>query len=227
MSLALAHGDHSHHHHESDPTHISNYAVDQDTHAKKTEHSHSHEDEHHEHSEHEHHHDCQHHNHGDHEVAAFEPNIHKRIMLQLSELTGFCCIMNSLDAVLKPLPFLAQSLLSTTFISVVPIFLIYLMNSMITERSRDKFVHILLSFALGGLLGDVFFHTLPHLMESNSSHSHADHTGHHHHSEEAMNNNLVIIFGLLVFFLIEKIIHNYFETGHSHSHKDNAAEAEH
>jgi hypothetical protein len=28
-------------------------------------------------------------------------------MLQLSEITGFCCIMSSLDAVLKPLPFLA------------------------------------------------------------------------------------------------------------------------
>ena len=99
---------------------------------------------------------------------------------------------------------------------------------MITERSREKFVHILLSFALGGLLGDVFFHTLPHLMESNSTHSHGDHSGHHHHSEETMNNNLVIIFGLLAFFLIEKLVHNYFEPGgHSHSDKDDAAEAEH
>jgi len=89
-------------------------------------------------------------------------------MMQLGELTGFCCIMSTLDAILKPLPFLAQSLLSTLFISVVPIFLIYLMNSVISDRSRDKFVHILLSFALGGLLGDVFFHTLPHLMESSS-----------------------------------------------------------
>ena len=103
-SVALAHGDHSHpHSHESDPTHISNYAVD----SKVTEHSHAHVDEHPEHSEHEHHHDCQHHHHDEHEVASFEPNIHKRIMLQLSELTGFCCIMSSLDAVLKPLPFLA------------------------------------------------------------------------------------------------------------------------
>jgi zinc transporter ZupT len=52
-----------------------------------------------------------------------------------------------------------------------------------------------------------------------------------------MNNNLVIILGLLVFFLIEKVIHNYFESGegHSHSHspskgqkkKDEVAEAEH
>ena len=46
-----------------------------------------------------------------------------------------------------------------------------------------------------------------------------------------MNNNLVIIFGLLVFFLIEKVIHSYFEGGHQHSHshkdgKNELAEAE-
>jgi zinc transporter 7 len=33
-----------------------------------------------------------------------------------------------------------------------------------------------------------------------------------------MYNNLMIIFGLMVFFLIEKLIHTYFESGHSHSH---------
>ena len=82
----------------------------------------------------------------------------------------------------------------------------------IGERSRDKFVHILLSFALGGLLGDVFFHTLPHLMESHETHDHtheATHVGghHHHHSEEVMKNNLMIIFGLYFFFLLEKVIH--------------------
>jgi TctA family transporter len=98
------------------------------------------------------------------------------MMMHISELTGFCCIMSSLDAILKPLPYLAQSLLSTLFISVVPIFLIYLMNSFMPEKSRDKFVHILLSFALGGLLGDVFFHTLPHLMESGNSHTDHSHS---------------------------------------------------
>jgi hypothetical protein len=72
--------------------------------------------------------------------------------------------MDQLDKVMRPLPFLAQGLLSTLFISVVPIFFIYLMNSMMNSQRRDSFVHVLLSFALGGLLGDVFFHTLPHIM---------------------------------------------------------------
>ena len=40
----------------------------------------------------------------------------------------------------------------------------------------------MISFAIGGLLGDVFFHTLPHLSAPNhEGHSH-DH--HHHHDEE-------------------------------------------
>jgi len=74
---------------------------------------------------------------------------------------------NSVDAYMRPLPFLTQSLISTTFISIVPIFLIYFMNVffMSNQKSRESFTYILLSFALGGLLGDVFFHTIPHLSE--------------------------------------------------------------
>lgn len=96
------------------------------------------------------------------------------------------------------------------------------------ESSRDSFVHILLSFALGGLLGDVFFHTLPHMMESDTNngdkHDHHNHNhghvGHHHHSEEMMQKNIIIIVGLMTFFLIEKIIHNYFGGDHhAHSHE--------
>lgn len=92
-----------------------------------------------------------------------------------------------------------------------------------TERHREAFVHILLSFALGGLLGDVFFHTLPHIMEGHShgAHDHAHDHGHgshgHHHSEELMQTNLIIILGLVVFFLIEKAIHGWFG-GHCHNH---------
>jgi len=75
---------------------------------------------------------------------------------------------------MRPLPFLAQSLISTTFISVVPIFLIYGLSSCFlkNEKSVDKVTSILLSFAMGGLLGDVFFHTLPHLSGGGHSHDH-------------------------------------------------------
>ena len=48
------------------------------------------------------------------------------------------------------------------------------MNSFMSQRNRESMVHVLLSFALGGLLGDVFFHTLPHMMEAQHSHSSHD-----------------------------------------------------
>lgn len=158
-------------------------------------------------------------------------------------------LFDVVDNFMRPLPFLTQSLLSTAFISIVPIFMIYGLYKCFLndEKSRDSFTYILLSFAMGGLLGDVFFHTLPHLSsgghdhghgDSGKSHEHnhehndhdhgseahnesngSDHGGHgHSHSEEDMQLNLIIIIGILSFFLIEKITHTYFSDGHSHDH---------
>jgi zinc transporter ZupT len=122
----------------------------------------------------------------------------------------------------------------------VPIFIIYAMNLMVmtSDRTREQFTYVLLSFALGGLLGDVFFHTIPHMGGSHDHHGHDhhghDHHGHDHHghdhshghegghghahSEEDMQIYLVLILGIWVFFLIEKLTHIYFGGGHDHSH---------
>ena len=148
-------------------------------------------------------------------------------------------IFDVVDGYMRPLPFVAQSIISTIFISVVPIFLIYAMNMCVMrdERTRESFTYILLSFAMGGLLGDVFFHTIPHLSGGGHDHGH-DHGGHDHHdhehhhdhdhghdhhhdhghahSEEDMQINLVIIAGIWTFFMIEKITHKYFSDGHDH-----------
>lgn len=82
------------------------------------------------------------------------------------------------------------------FISVVPIFLIYGLNSvfMRTKQQRERMTQYLISFAIGGLLGDVFFHTLPHMQAGGHDHHghghhHDDHHGHehghdHHHSHD-------------------------------------------
>ena len=91
----------------------------------------------------------------------------------------------------------------------------------------------MISFAIGGLLGDVFFHTLPHISEahnhnshegdvhSHSSHDHS-HAGHSHSTTEILNNFLIII-GIVGFFLIERVSHQLLEgdeshSGHSHGH---------
>jgi zinc transporter ZupT len=109
----------------------------------------------------------------------------------------------------------------------------------------------LISFAIGGLLGDVFFHTLPHLNSGHSHDVHAndDHHNHDHvvglnehthshdeaghghtHNAKEMCNNSIIIMGIIIFFLIEKVTKNYLGGGHdhsSHTHDNKKAEKEH
>ena len=78
-------------------------------------------------------------------------------------------------------------------------------------------IFYLISFAIGGLLGDVFFHTLPHLSSSHDSHSHEEKHSHSHgegghahsHNPEQMLNNAIIIAGIVAFFLIEKIVSSH------------------
>lgn len=83
-----------------------------------------------------------------------------------------------------PLPNLYRSIASTLFISIVPIFLIYILNKafLTSPALRESVIYYLISFAIGGLLGDVFFHTLPHMSSGHShdhSHENLDHSHHH------------------------------------------------
>jgi len=112
------------------------------------------------------------------------------------------------------------------------------MNSvfMRSKESREKMTQYLISFAIGGLLGDVFFHTLPHMNSGghdhhghghdhghhSHEHGHADEQPHHEHAhshnpEETLNNFIVVI-GIIAFFLMEKLTHGLLEGGHDHSH---------
>jgi hypothetical protein len=89
-----------------------------------------------------------------------------KVIIYLCRLTRVHEMVSVIDSVLKPLPQLGQALASTLFISIVPIFLIYGANSLLLSKNKDQMEHVtqyLISFAVGGLLGDVFFHTLPHM----------------------------------------------------------------
>jgi len=68
---------------------------------------------------------------------------------------------------------MAQAIASTIFISVVPVFLVFWMGKafMGGKDQRDKINHVMISFAIGGLLGDVFFHTLPHISQAHNHNS--------------------------------------------------------
>ena len=131
------------------------------------------------------------------------------MVLKLIRMTRADMAFTLLDKGLRPLPFLAQALLSTLFISVVPIFLIYAMNCLClnSTETKENFTFLMLSFAIGGLLGDVFFHTIPHL---NGGDSHDNSQGNSQSRlEEDMQTNLIIIMGIWFFFLIEKITNSF------------------
>ncbi|GJN03745.1 hypothetical protein PR202_ga21221 [Eleusine coracana subsp. coracana] len=67
-------------------------------------------------------------------------------------------------------------------------------------------------FGAGAMLGDSFLHQLPHAFGGGHSHSH-DHEGHNHahehahaHSLEDLSVGLSILFGIVLFFIVEKIV---------------------
>ena len=64
------------------------------------------------------------------------------------------------------------------------------------KNSSSHFMRWMLSFAVGGLLGDVFFHLLPEAFDNASTHEDMNFIG------------LCIIFGLLVFTILEKTLQN-------------------
>lgn len=101
-------------------------------------------------------------------------DLNVRIVLYLCKLTKAHVFMEAFDQLMKPLPKMVQALSSTVFISVVPIFLIFGLNKvfMRSQEKREKMTQYLISFAIGGLLGDVFFHTIPHLSSGGHGHSH-------------------------------------------------------
>ncbi len=136
----------------------------------------------------------------------------------------------------------AQAFASTTLISVVPT-LILPFIPLATHGAdgrvalNEKLHRTLLSFAAGGLLGEVFFHSLPHLLEGASGadndgghgHDH-DHSGHGHgHGHGAAERvSLWVLAGFLVFFVSEKAVKVLLgeeEGGHGHGHGHGHAHA--
>ena len=131
-------------------------------------------------------------------------------------------------------PFLA--LLATTAISVVPNVLLYLIPVDVLSQNTFNGINakkIMLAFACGGLLGDVFLHTLPHLL---GVHHHED-LGHHHGGgvmdrllghllEDEEKKPLLVasnlLLGFLGFFVLERVMTSHDFGGHVHDHSKKA-----
>ena len=120
---------------------------------------------------------------------------------------------------------LYKSLFSSILLGVLPIFCFKIIPT--SPRS----LKVLLSFASGALLGDVFLHLIPHALSSSlNSHSHSHSFSHTH--EHSNSNNIVsnfgyqLICGFFIFWVIEKTFlefggENNHKHDHNHSHDHN------
>jgi zinc transporter ZupT len=148
--------------------------------------------------------------------------------------------LDAFVAGVAPWPVWAGALGATVAVSVVPLPLLLVLR----VRAGGRAIRALLAFAVGSLLGDVFLHLLPHAIsphvhhqhadESHShshSHSHADHQhGHGGHEEAhdhgaALRVGLLVLAGMLVFFVLEKLLRVCLRDGHSHSHSHSHSHA--
>lgn len=143
---------------------------------------------------------------------------------------------------------------ATLIISLIPNLILFLIPSkVLTEDKKSKFnfQNISLSFAAGGLLGDVFLHIIPDLfMKDGGHHDHHGHDhghehGHDHHNESCASGGhdhchtsswfqsllkehhslyigLLVLAGFLVFIAIEKFI--TLNSTHDHSHDSHSDE---
>ncbi|XP_013117085.2 zinc transporter ZIP13 homolog [Stomoxys calcitrans] len=70
-----------------------------------------------------------------------------------------------------------------------------------SDPGESKFLKVLLSFAVGGLLGDVFLHLLPEAWESDNDLSSSGHA--------SLRSGLWVLSGILAFTIVEKIFSGY------------------
>ncbi|CAG8547298.1 10326_t:CDS:1 [Racocetra fulgida] len=109
-----------------------------------------------------------------------------------------------------------NSILATFYISSIPNFILYFVPPDIKPSSLNSLV----SFAVGGLLGDVFLHLLPHSFLGETF----DDEVHFVQVDKQKNVviGLAIFVGFTTFFVIDKLMRvaNGGEGGHSHNHKE-------
>jgi zinc transporter 7 len=100
---------------------------------------------------------------------------------------------------------------ATLLISAAPLLLLGLIP--LEHAGEDSpLLRVLLAFAAGGLLGDVFLHLLPHTMSGGDGHS--------------LGTGLWLLSGILAFFVIEKAVRavhgSHEKSGGGHAHARDA-----
>ena len=122
----------------------------------------------------------------------------------------------------------AAAFISTSIISLAPNILLFLFpnygSSGHLSESGSSILSLGQSLAVGGLLGDVFLHTLPDCFaeeshDHNDMHHHNDaHDEHHHHHHNYIG--LRVILGFSLFMILDVFVRSIEDKsdGHSHGH---------
>jgi zinc transporter 7 len=121
---------------------------------------------------------------------------------------------------------------AVTLISTLPTAILFFLPNFGNGRTATEShgaTKLMLSFAVGGMLGDVFLHLIPHLLVPHDHHSSShegdhhheshDHHDHHHeshghdghHDDLAMRVGALILAGFFLFYLSEIAIHSCIE----------------
>ena len=99
----------------------------------------------------------------------------------------------------------ALSLLSVAAVSLVS--LVGLLTLSADEARLRRLAAALMSFAVGALLGDAFIHLIPEIFATGS---------------DTLLRSLVILAGMLLFFVLEKLLRHHHGTLHAHHHAEQA-----
>jgi zinc and cadmium transporter len=103
----------------------------------------------------------------------------------------------------------ALSLLSVLAVSLVS--LLGLLTLSADEARVRRLAGALMSFAVGALLGDAFIHLIPEIFAT---------------GEPTLRPSLLVLGGMLVFFVVEKLLRHHHGTLHVHHHEHARGHAE-
>ena len=115
---------------------------------------------------------------------------------------------------------------ATAFISTVPnLILVLVPVEALLRKPKSGGINngnAMLAFAAGGILGDVFIHSLPHLLEKHEHghHEHEHEHGHHEHDHDhhhALYVGLLVLIGYVIFYVAERVA-NLRMSGRAHAH---------
>jgi len=118
---------------------------------------------------------------------------------------------------------IAAAFISTGIISLAPNVLLFIFPNYGSSGHNNEAGQAMLSLgqalAVGGLLGDVFLHTLPECF-ADANHDDHGHSGHHHHGGGG-DIGLRVILGFSLFMILDIFVRSIEEKsgdGHSHGH---------